>query len=288
MAPHRLERVRDRARLLEDLLLHEVAVGPELRGRAARLHHGHGPFDAFAARIENRERLSAHVGEIALLEIDHAPRDREERRGVRSEEVIVRAEAHDQRAPRARTDDAARLAGRDHRDRVRALELRDGRLHGAQQVAAPGGVPVRVDEMRDHLGVGLRDELVAAGLQLVAQLLEVLDDAVVHHRDFAAGSVRVRVVLGRCAVRRPARVRDARGAGQRPPVGLRREVGDACGADQPVERRRRAADHAQPRGVVAAILEPADAVDQDRDDVARADRADDAAHGRFSPSCRIA
>jgi hypothetical protein len=37
--------------------------------------------------------------------------------------------------------------------------------------------------------------------------------------------------------------------------------------------------HGDAAGVVAAVLEPLQAFDQDRDDVARADRADDAAHG---------
>ena len=37
------------------------------------------------------------------------------------------------------------------------------------EIAAAVAVPVRVDEVRDHLGVGLRDELVALRLQPLAQ-----------------------------------------------------------------------------------------------------------------------
>ncbi len=40
--------------------------------------------------------------------------------------------------------------------------------------------------------------------------------------------------------------------------------------------------HRDAAGVVAAVFEPLQALDQDRNDVARADRADDAAHGMVS------
>ncbi len=100
--------------------------------------------------------------------------------------MIVVADADEQRAPLPRADDAPRLAGRDHRDGIGALELGDGALHGREQVAAGLAMPVRVDEMGDDLGVGLRVEHVAARLELPAQLLEVLDDAVVDDGDFTA------------------------------------------------------------------------------------------------------
>ncbi len=63
-------------------------------------------------------------------------------------------------------------------------------------------------------------------------------------------------------------------------VGLRGEIGDARGAHEALERRRAvAADDREPRRIVAAILEAADAVDQHRNHIARRDRADDTAHG---------
>ena len=64
------------------------------------------------------------------------------------------------------------------------------------------------DQMRDHLGVGLRGEFVAVALQLVAQFGEILDDAVVDDGD-AVGEMRMRVGLVGHAVGRPARVADA-------------------------------------------------------------------------------
>ena len=67
-----------------------------------------------------------------------------------------------------------------------------------------------LDQVRDDLGVGFGLELVPLRLQLVLQLEVVLDDAVVDDDD-AAGAVAVRmgVLFGRPAVRRPAGVADA-------------------------------------------------------------------------------
>ena len=93
------------------------------------------------------------------------------------------------------------------------------------------------DEVADDLGVGLALELAALGDQLVAQRLEVLDDAVVDQRD-AADDVRVGVADGRRAMRRPARVGDAGAAGQRLRRELAREIVElALGA--PADRARR-------------------------------------------------
>ena len=68
--------------------------------------------------------------------------------------------------------------------------------------------------MRDHFGVGLAGELDTVFGELLAQLAEILDDAVVHDRD-VFGRVRMGVALGRLAVGGPAGVADADIAGQR-------------------------------------------------------------------------
>ncbi len=185
--------------------------------------------------------------------------------------MVVGADTDDERTAGAGADDAARLARRDDGDRVRAVELRHRHLYRAQQIAAASAVPVGMHEVRDHFGIGLRDELVALGNESRAQRLEVLDDAVVDRGDLAMRRVRVRVRGCRRAMRRPARVRDAGHRRQMRRLGLRGEVGDARGADEPRESRGAgvAVDDRKPRGIVAAVFEPADAVDQDRDHVMR-------------------
>ena len=109
------------------------------------------------------------------------------------------------------------------------------------------------------------------------QIEVVLDDAVVNDDDLAgAVAVRMRVLFGRPAVRRPARVADAVVAGERIGADHLLEVRQLAGAAPQVDRA--AADDGDARRVVAAILEPPQPVDQDRHDVLRSDVADDSAH----------
>jgi hypothetical protein len=70
-------------------------------------------------------------------------------------------------------------------------------------------------------------------LELLAQLAEILDDAVVDHGQ-AIGGVRVRVAFGRPAVGCPTRVADADGAGER----LAREPCFEIARSLPSARRR--------------------------------------------------
>ena len=149
------------------------------------------------------------------------------------------------------------------------------------RVLEPVVLHLALDEVRDDLGVGLGDELVPLLLQLVLQLEVVLDDAVVDDDDAAgAVAVRVGVLLGRPAVRRPAGVADAVVAVERVVARctssrLRQLAGAAPQLDRAVAHDRDA------RRVVAAVLEPPQPVDQDGHDLLGADVADDAAHGPF-------
>ena len=91
-------------------------------------------------------------------------------------------------------------------ERVVALELRVRRAHRLGEVALVGVG----DQVRDHLGVGLRGEDAAVRRQPLLQRHVVLDDPVDDHVDaVAAVEVRVGVLLADAPVRRPARVTDA-------------------------------------------------------------------------------
>jgi hypothetical protein len=136
-----------------------------------------------------------------------------------------------------------------------------------------------VQEVGDGLGVGLGHELVASGLELRAQLGEVLDDAVVHHGDPAvAVEVRMGVDVVGSAVRGPPGVPDA---GVRLRHGLVGEelveIGELAGllrGDHPVTVDQRDAG-----GVVAAVLEASQAAHDHVESRAMAHVADDSAHG---------
>jgi hypothetical protein len=67
--------------------------------------------------------------------------------------------------------------------------------------------------MSDHLGIGLRGEVVPSGLELALQLHIILNDAVVDDDGVALGiAVWMGVFLGRTPMRGPARVANAVGA----------------------------------------------------------------------------
>lgn len=146
--------------------------------------------------------------------------------------------------------------------------------------------------MRDDLGVGLRLEGVAERAQFFALRFVVFDDAVMHQRH-AGADVRVRVGLGHPAMGGPARMADAQGGAEL--FGLRglRHLGHPPGATHPAHLR--AVEHCNAGGIVAAVFQALESLDQDRDHIAPGDRSDNAAHrtalakevGHFSVSALV-
>ena len=183
-----------------------MPVRAELDRAGGRRHVDDGTLDALALRIVDRVIFAPDVGDIALLEISDALRDADQRRRIGCEEMVVFPEPDDKRAAGPRADDPARFARGDHGDRIRPLEFGDGQLDRAQQVLLRGAMPMRVDQVRDRLAVGLRAEFIALLLQPLAQGFEIFDDAVMDDGDFTAGQMRMRVHVGRRAVRRPPRM----------------------------------------------------------------------------------
>ena len=158
------QRVCDRSGLLEDLLLHEVAVWAELH-RIARGLHGHDlPRRARTSSIEHGIIFQRDVRNIAFFEIHNALGHGRKGCGIGREEMIVLADADQERTAGARADDASRLARSDRGNRVSALEFSDGLAHRGEQVA---GV-VRMDQVGNDLGVGLCDKAVTLALQPLA------------------------------------------------------------------------------------------------------------------------
>ncbi len=136
---------------------------------------------------------------------------------------------------------------------------------------------VTADELGDDLGVGVAVEDDAFAFELALEGGVVLDDAVVDDGDEAvAAEVGVGVAVVGGAVRGPARVADAGAAGGGPIAEVPRQVLDAAGALAEVQLR--AGQRGQAGAVVAAVLQPAQAVDEDRFRFTAAGVADDAAH----------
>jgi hypothetical protein len=276
------EGVGDGARLLVDLLEHEVPV-------AALLGHDRIPEDADGLALDRlaveRRELDAVRGDdrhLAVLEDDHVTRVGQDRRDVGRDEHLAAPEAHDD-APGAvlGRDEPVGRGRRDHADGVRAGDLGERRLHGC--VEATVARQVMLDEMGEHLGVGVGAERVPGRLQPLLDLDVVLEDAVVHHDEIAgAVGVRMRVLLGRPTVRGPSRVADADGAGDGPLAQHRlQRLQPARGAPDVQPAR---VEHGDAGGIVAAVLETPETVDDDVHRALLADVPDDSAHVSL-PSC---
>ena len=150
---------------------------------------------------------------LPVLQDQDVPSERQQSRDVRGQERLARAESDDDAARAVLGGhDSVRSAGGQHRDRVRAADLTERRPDGRHEVSRTA-CPVCLDEMREHLGVRLGPEPVATRGEPTLQLGVVLEDAVVHHGDGpSAVGVRVRVLVRRAAMGRPARVAHADGA----------------------------------------------------------------------------
>ena len=180
----------------------------------------------------------------------------------------------DERHVLARADEPADLALVHDDERVGPLELAERGPDRVGQVALVG----LLDEVGDRLRVGLGRQRVAARLEPVAQLPEVLDDPVVDDRDVArAVLVGMGVQVVRPAVGRPARVGQPDRGVRRPVGDGGREVGELAGPllDEQVAGL---VDERDPGRVVAAVLEALEAFDEDRARLAGTRVADDAAH----------
>ena len=132
--------------------------------------------------------------------------------------------------------------------------------------------------MGDDFGVGLGAELVAFLDQLPLQADVVLDDAVVHDDDLAgAVAMGMGVLFRRTAVRGPAGVADAVGAVERLQADDLFQVAQLALGAAHLQAFAVAGDGDAGR-VIAAILQPPQAVDDDGNDLLLAYITDDAAH----------
>src|SRR5581483_3022471 len=130
--------------------------------------------------------------------------------------------------------------------------------------------------------VGLALEDRALFHERVAQLAKILDDAVVHDRELV-GRMRVRVIFRRRAVGRPARMADADFSVQRL---LREALFEIPELPFGAAARKAAAfQRRDARGVVAAIFETLQRIDQAARDRFTPENADNTAHEK-SPLTR--
>ena len=269
--------VAHRARLLKDFLEHEVLV-------AALFGHDRVPQNV---RGRTLHRAPVEIGEmhavlgqhrhVAVGQEDHVARVAQDRRHIGGHEIFAVAQPDHHRRPGARGHDLIGILARDHAQREHAGQLAHRVAHRVLQIP----VVIFLDQMRDHLGVGLGDEGVAFGDQLALQRQIIFDDAVVHHHDVAVAiAMRMRVFLGGAAVRRPARVADAVEALHRIQLQHFFQVAQLAGGAP--HRQAAVFEHRETSRIVAAVFQPLQAVKNDGDSFPWSDVADNSAHSTLS------
>ena len=187
------QRVRDRLRLVGDLLEHEVRVAALLGGGGVPVDVVRPALGRRAVEVGDRHAVPGDRHDLVLAELDRVARVRDERGDVRPEEVLAVAGADHQRRAAPGADDELRVVAVHGEQRERALEPPAHDAHRLGQVAARSSYAAG-EQVRGHLGVGVGARARRRRGELVAQRGEVLDDPVVDHRDRAVGGeVRVRV-----------------------------------------------------------------------------------------------
>ena len=224
------------------------------------------------------DALARKHGRVAVLEIRNRVGEGSERDGVGAEIHFTVAIADRERRALARADEEVVLAREQEGERECAPQPRHRSRHRVGRRAAVLHLPRH--EVGDHLGVGLGAELRARFFQFLAQLAEILDDAVVDNGKVLSG-VGVRVAFGRPAVGRPAGVADTDGAGER----LTREPGLKIAqlAFGPPSDELAAFQRGDAGGVVAPVFEPLERIDQQTRDRLTPENAYNSAHVERRP-----
>ena len=215
------ERPTDDFGLLMDFLRHEMAmialVGEEGTGGDLVPR----PVYRVAGLIVDIDVSASEDRPVAVIEIGHLVGEGRERQGIRAEIILAVTVPDRQGSAVTRADHQIVLAGEDERQGEGATEARQ--CHGDRLDRSPALVHFIGDELRHDFGVGLGLEPDALCLEAGFQLAEILDDAVMNHREFV-GRMRMRIRLVGLSVGRPAGVANPDQAGQRRLVEFRLKV----------------------------------------------------------------
>ena len=104
-------------------------------------------------------------GDVVVVQIDHPLGVGEDGGRVGSDDGFPVADADDDRAAAAGGDDFVRLAGGQDGDAEGAFHLVERVAHGLEEIA----LVAVADQVGEHLGVGLRIEMVALAFEAGAQ-----------------------------------------------------------------------------------------------------------------------
>ena len=217
--------------------------------------------------------VGGELGNLPVVQVAHLPGVLDEGGHVGGQIVGPLPIAQNERAVLPGGDEPVGAVGADNAQGVGPLDAVQCLHHRVQDIP----VIVVFQQLGHHLGIRLALEDVPATDELLAQLGEVLDDAVVHHGDVAgARGVRVRVGLARLAVGGPTGVPDAAGARHFEVAEGVRKLGHLALAGDHLNAA--VLLHGHTRRVVAAVFHAGEPLHQDGRGARLTGIADDSAH----------
>ena len=205
--------------------------------------------------------------------------------------AAVLAHTQNQRGAGAGTNHALGLVPVHHANRVSTMQTGRRGLHGFEKIAAVE----TVHQVSNDLGVGLAGKYIALGLQLGTQGFVVLDDAVVHQGHAcrcigighggdagAMAEMGMGIAHRRLAVGGPAGMGNAGETFNMFGLDLLHQLGHAGCGTRTLQPKAQAVGvrglHRHPTGVITAVLQSLQTLDQNRNDIAMRNRSNNATH----------
>ena len=281
------QRVAHHARLLVNLLEHKVGITALFGHVQVPVDMGDLGLNHIAGLVGILDACGRELGKLTIFEHHDIAGGIDKRDYIGGNVGAGLAHADHNRGVLAGNGDHARFVGAHGGQAIGAHHVGAGLAHGSHQVARLGiGL---FDQVRENFGIGLALKVMAAALQLFAQLGEVLDDAVVDDGDATiAAGVGMGVDNGRLAVSGPAGMADTAGSVAVDIGKLALQARNLTHAADDVEVSRGALAHLErdARGVITAIFHTLKARDQNVLCNIRAGVADNSAH-RINPFARV-
>jgi len=200
----------------------------------------------------------------------------QDRRNVAGHEILAVPQANHGRRACACCNDLVGVLGGQNGEGIDAGELSHCFPHGVLQRAAV--LHVFFHQVGDNFSICFGDELVAFFFKLALQLDVIFHNAVMDDDDLAGAiPVGMRVLFGWTSMRGPARVADAVRAvdGGLPDYFLKIVKFSRCTPDFHFAVL---SDNGDARGIVAAIFQPPQTIQDERNDFLGADISDDSTH----------
>lgn len=202
-------------------------------------------------------------GDFVVLEIDGFAGVGDHRADIAGEEVLAFAEAEDEWAAAAGTEEDSGDGGMNEGDAVGARDTPEGAAEGLDESGFGGGhasaFEFASDQFGENFGVGLGGEDAVFGFEFLAEFLVVFNDAIVDECKLAGlVEMGVGIGFGDCAVCGPAGVADAEGAREGVSSEEFCKAVDASDAFASVKEAVIPDGHAG--GVVAAVFQPAQSI----------------------------